>query len=112
MAKSFIYRELDDGSFEHVQTDHNNNDLETVVATYTAEEYAALWVRPVEDVERENRQMRDHKLSSTDWWCVSDRTPTQQQLDYRQALRDITTHANWPRLEQDDWPTNPEGDLL
>ena len=26
---------------------------------------------------------------------------------YRQALRDITTHSNWPKLEDSDWPTKP-----
>jgi len=25
----------------------------------------------------------------------------------RQALRDITTHANWPNLSEADWPTKP-----
>lgn len=109
MAKSYIYRELEDGSYEHVQTDHNNNDTETVVETLTAEQYAALFAPVAEDIEIENRNLRNHLLASTDWWCLSDRTPTQQQLDYRQALRDITDHSNWPILEQSDWPTNPEG---
>jgi hypothetical protein len=27
---------------------------------------------------------------------------------YRQALRDITNHANWPNLNDEDWPTKPE----
>jgi hypothetical protein len=26
---------------------------------------------------------------------------------YRQALRDITSHANWPNLTDADWPTKP-----
>jgi hypothetical protein len=26
---------------------------------------------------------------------------------YRQALRDITTHADWPNLADSDWPTKP-----
>ena len=33
---------------------------------------------------------------------------------YRQALRDITTHSNWPNLKmpgplggEDDWPVKP-----
>jgi hypothetical protein len=26
---------------------------------------------------------------------------------YRQALRDITTHANFPNLEEADWPVAP-----
>jgi hypothetical protein len=27
---------------------------------------------------------------------------------YRQALRDITAHADFPDLETGDWPTKPE----
>ena len=26
---------------------------------------------------------------------------------YRQALRDLPTHDNWPNLGDDDWPTKP-----
>ena len=46
-------------------------------------------------------------MSETDWWASSDRTMTAEQTAYRQALRDITTHANWPHLGEDDWPTKP-----
>jgi len=57
--------------------------------------------------EAHNRATRDNKLAETDWWGASDNTMTQAQTDYRQALRDITTHANWPDLGDDDWPTKP-----
>lgn len=55
----------------------------------------------------ENRAKRDGLLSDTDWWGASDNTMTQAQTDYRQALRDITTHSNWPNLSDDDWPVKP-----
>ena len=55
-----------------------------------------------------NRQERDQLLSATDWWAVADRTMTAEQTAYRQALRDISTHANWPDLADSDWPTKPE----
>lgn len=54
------------------------------------------------------RMERDQLLSATDWWAGSDRTMTADQTAYRQALRDITTHANWPNLADSDWPTKPE----
>lgn len=54
------------------------------------------------------RAQRDQLLSATDWWATSDRTMTAEQTAYRQALRDITTHANWPNLADSDWPTKPE----
>lgn len=54
-----------------------------------------------------NRSQRDELLAKTDWWAVSDRTMTSDQTAYRKALRDITTHSNWPHLEDSDWPTKP-----
>lgn len=54
-----------------------------------------------------NRQKRDALLTETDWWASSDLTITDEQRSYRQQLRDITDHANWPNLADDDWPTKP-----
>jgi hypothetical protein len=54
-----------------------------------------------------NRGKRDGLLAETDWMALSDVTMTTEMTTYRQALRDITTHANWPNLADDDWPTKP-----
>ena len=54
-----------------------------------------------------NRNDRDRLIAETDWWASSDLTMTSAQTTYRQALRDITTHSDWPHLEEDDWPTKP-----
>lgn len=35
------------------------------------------------------RVERDRLISETDWWVLPDRTPTSEQLAYRQALRDL-----------------------
>jgi hypothetical protein len=58
-------------------------------------------------LSQDNRRIRDALLKQTDWWASSDLTMTAEQTAYRQALRDITTHANWPHLEDSDWPTKP-----
>ncbi len=74
-----------------------------VITDKTAEETEAY-----DDLKaEENRATRDTKLAETDWWATSDRTMTQAQTDYRQALRDITAHANWPNLADADWPVKP-----
>lgn len=52
------------------------------------------------------RMVRNKKLRTTDHWCLSDRTPTTEQLNYRQELRDIT--SKYKNLEQVIWPTYPE----
>ncbi|MFS9668736.1 phage tail assembly chaperone [Klebsiella pneumoniae] len=53
----------------------------------------------------ELRLERDMKISATDWWVLPDQTPTQAQLDYRQALRDITD--NYSSLDDVVWPEKP-----
>jgi len=60
------------------------------------------------------RQQRNQLLSATDWWVLPDRTATQAQLDYRQALRDLTTNSPNAALDEQGnlinvtWPTKPE----
>lgn len=54
-----------------------------------------------------NRGKRDGLIAETDFYALSDVTMTAEMTTYRQALRDITSHANWPNLEDADWPTKP-----
>jgi len=77
--------------------------LEWTVTDKTAEQITEYADRTAE----QGRAIRDGFLAETDWWAVSDRTMTAEQTSYRQALRDITTHANWPYLNDEDWPTKP-----
>ena len=52
-----------------------------------------------------SRNKRDDLIAATDWWASSDLTMTDEQTAYRQALRDITAHEDWPNLADADWPT-------
>ena len=54
------------------------------------------------------RTQRDAKLAETDWTGMSDVTMAADMATYRQALRDITAHSDFPNLEDSDWPTKPE----
>ena len=54
-----------------------------------------------------HRATRDAKLAETDFYALSDVTMSSEMTTYRQALRDITGHDNWPNLGDDDWPTKP-----
>ena len=54
------------------------------------------------------RKRRDALLKETDWYGLSDVTMPAEMATYRQALRDITTHANFPNLTETDWPNKPE----
>lgn len=54
---------------------------------------------------KELREERNKLLAETDWWAGSDLTMTQAQIDYRQALRDITD--SYTSLDDVVWPTKP-----
>ena len=57
------------------------------------------------------REKRDNLLANSDWRVIKAQetgTPMSQAwVDYRQALRDITAHANFPWLDDADWPVKP-----
>lgn len=52
------------------------------------------------------REKRDRLLVDTDWWAVADRTMTDEEREYRQALRDLP--ANTADPANPVWPTKPE----
>jgi len=54
-----------------------------------------------------NRNTRNALLAATDFWGMSDMTMSSNMKTYRQALRDMPSHSNWPNLADSDWPTKP-----
>ena len=77
------------------------------VTTTKAEHEAAYQAALDAATAAANRKKRDTLLAETDWMALSDVTMSAEVTTYRQALRDITTHANWPHLDEADWPTKP-----
>ena len=73
------------------------------VSDASSEEIAAR----IERQSERSREKRDTLIAGTDWWASSDLTMTAEQTAYRQSMRDITSHANWPHLDEADWPTKP-----
>lgn len=63
------------------------------------------------DISDSQRQLRNNLLSETDWTQIADSPLTDAKkiewATYRQALRDLTNHVNWPNLEETDWPISP-----
>ena len=55
----------------------------------------------------EARANRNTLLAETDYFALTDVTMDAPMTTYRQALRDITAHENWPNLANNDWPTKP-----
>lgn len=61
-----------------------------------------------DNVAASNRYQRNSLLSGSDWTQVADApVDATAWATHRQALRDITSHANWPHLDEADWPTKP-----
>ena len=71
----------------------------------TQEQFDAETYCSPEQYSKDARFERNLLLAQTDWWAVSDRTMTQAEIDYRQALRDVPAQAGFP--ENVTWPTKP-----
>ena len=57
-----------------------------------------------------NRGKRNKLLKDSDWTQVDD-APLEKACcaTYRQALRNMLNHVNWPNLSDSDSPVTPEG---
>ena len=81
----------------------------------TDSEKAAVQKEVADQTAARNREERNRRLAETDWMARSDVTMSNDWKTYRQALRDITTHSNWPNLKvpdmdgsgDNDWPVKP-----
>lgn len=103
---NFIQRTREDGTIEFV----NPRAEEIAAAAIAAIDPRDVIVISDEQIAEDNlrllRKQRDQKIAETDWWANSDLTMTQAQIDYRQALRDITeTYNSYLDVV---WPTKPE----
>ena len=77
-------------------------------------QWTQTWVvenLPLDKTSDNIRAKRDRLLKETDWVVVmhtekGTNIPAEWEL-YRQALRDITNHVNFPYLAEEDWPVKP-----
>jgi hypothetical protein len=87
---------LEDGAIRPMTEDEFNARLTAMQATSSA---------------FDNRNRRDFLMTQSDWVVTkaleADVAVPSAWGTYRQALRDITDHANWPLLEEADWPVAP-----
>ena len=92
---------------KYVARDMFDDTTEDGVTTTKAAHEAAYQATLDAAVAESNRTKRDGLLAETDYFALTDVTMDAPMTTYRQALRDITAHANWPNLADDDWPTKP-----
>jgi hypothetical protein len=104
-----------------VVQDANGNWVENYVArdmfadttdedgvTTTKAEHEAAYQAGLDDKAGEAvRAKRNTLLAETDYFALTDVTMDAAMTSYRQALRDITDHANFPNLDDADWPAKP-----
>ena len=66
--------------------------------------------RTDEEKAADNRLFRDQYLTESDYTQMPDYSLSNKSewATYRQALRDLPSHSNWPSLEDSDWPSAPE----
>lgn len=81
--------------------------LTKTVVALTAEQIADRDAAKAKEV----RERRDTLLAECDWIVImhtekGTNIPLEWEV-YRQALRDITSHANFPHLTETDWPVKP-----
>tara|TARA_R110000803_G_scaffold102448_1_gene170535 strand:+ start:1030 stop:1479 length:450 start_codon:yes stop_codon:yes gene_type:complete len=64
-----------------------------------------------EELADTNRFIRNGLLVDCDWVVTkaleAGGSVPSAWVAYRNALRNLTTHANWPNLANNDWPTAP-----
>ena len=109
LLTSTILRLRDDGDYDHIEV--YDDGSEVPFAVVPAEDYDFPYGRPTQEqidaFAGLIRAQRTSRLEETDWWASPEFTMTDEQRAYRQALRDLPDHPNWPYLNRDDWPTKP-----
>ena len=111
------------GVFSAVEADipTYNRISQSITRAETAVEVNGKWIynwivtnKSVETLAALNRAERNRLLAKTDYMALSDATLSDSMATYRQALRNITTHAKWPNLNYPntdgsggDWPVEP-----
>lgn len=98
-----VYNQVNDKAY-----DVNGNEIVVDEDAITKEVSKLLAEVPM----RLLREERNRRIVETDWWVLPDRTTSQAQKDYRQALRDLPSNAE-PQLDENGqltnvtWPTKP-----
>lgn len=90
----------------YIETESNAEE-DVIFKTYDKETGTIIVDQPLLDEVKsvEVRNTRNQLLLETDFWAMPDYPATQEQLDYRIALRDITSQEGFPHNVI--WPIKP-----
>jgi hypothetical protein len=93
-----------DWDIREMFTEYVNEEGEAVTVDQQKTQYDQIrYDRQAESVRSTRQQM----LSETDFYALSDVTMPTEVVSYRQALRDLSGHENFPYLTESDWPVKP-----
>tara|TARA_R110000796_G_scaffold24857_3_gene70623 strand:+ start:3440 stop:3937 length:498 start_codon:yes stop_codon:yes gene_type:complete len=92
---------------KYVARDMFSDTTEDGVTTTKAEHEAAYQADLDATSGEAVRAKRDTLIAETDYFALTDVTMGSEMTLYRQNLRDITDHADFPNLDADDWPAKP-----
>ena len=92
------YKEID------LHSDYTDPDGKTVTKESQDTKYLEQSAKNKAD---RMRRIRNNILAETDFYALSDVTMSDDMKTYRQALRDISKHSNWPNITESDWPNKP-----
>ena len=99
-----IIEDFPDGSRKFIPDDMDDSNRRGMQELFDAGEAELLPADPVPEKSWvEIRGERDRRLSASDWMAVSDRTITDAQTAYRQALRDVP--QDFSDASSVVWPT-------
>ena len=99
---------------EPVQDDKGNwmEGWKVVSRFNSEEEQEAFFAAELESKGKLIRTRRDKLLTETDWVIIrnaeNNTAIPADVIEYRQGLRDLPSHVNFPNLEEADWPVKPE----
>ena len=79
------------------------HDVRMMDVDYTAQTISLNADRILAGNAERIRAQRDDLLAESDWMAMQDRTMSQAEKDYRQALRDVTNQSTFP--DSVVWPT-------
>lgn len=98
---------------------YNRDNIIGIIGETTDEAFIQLEIDRLNDSHKLVllRRLRTKILAQTDWRFFKDQTPSQEWVDYRQALRDIPGNIDLSTLEVSDdftylignidWPVAP-----
>lgn len=116
-VQEYVMNEIPSNEAEFLQYFHvvtGQDESGTAILSNDPADFPVTWAEVVtkrvelELIEpmRQLRLKRNKLLAETDWWVLPDLSPTEEQLAYRQALRNIT--QTYTSLDDVVWPTKPE----